>query len=164
MINDLFSKPVLIFGCGNTLLGDDGFGPAVIEHLCEYYSLPEFVYAVDAGTSIRDFLFDLLLINNKPTHIIIIDSLSQPDRKPGELIEIELSQIPKYKVNDFSLHQHPSVNLLQELQLFCGVKVTVIGVQIKSIPVDIKTGLSKEIKQSIPVACKWILNQIYKEV
>jgi coenzyme F420 hydrogenase subunit delta len=164
VIKDLYSKPVLIFGCGNTLLGDDGFGPAVIDHLCEYYSLPEFVHAVDAGTSIRDFLFDLLLIQSKPTHIFIIDALSQPDKKPGELFVIEPSQMPMHKVNDFSLHQHPSVNLLRELQFLCGVKVTVLGVQVKSIPQVIQTGLSQEVKTSIPKACNWILNQIDKEV
>ncbi len=164
MIKDLYSKPVLIFGCGNTLLGDDGFGPAVIEHLCGYYSIPEYVHAVDAGNSIRDFLFDLLLLQGKLTHIFIIDALSQPDKKPGELFEIEPAQMPIYKVNDFSLHQHPSVNLLRELQILCGVKVKVLGVQVKSIPETIQTGLSQEVKTSIPKACKWIINQIDREV
>jgi coenzyme F420 hydrogenase subunit delta len=26
-------KPIIIFGCGNILFGDDGFGPAVAEEL-----------------------------------------------------------------------------------------------------------------------------------
>ena len=50
-------KSILIFGCGNTLWGDDGFGPAVIEHLHRHYQLPEDVIV---GTSIRDLLFDLV--------------------------------------------------------------------------------------------------------
>ena len=31
----------VIFGCGNLIMGDDGFGPAVIEELKENYQLPE---------------------------------------------------------------------------------------------------------------------------
>lgn len=28
-----YKKSVLVLGCGNILFGDDGFGPAVVEHL-----------------------------------------------------------------------------------------------------------------------------------
>jgi hypothetical protein len=47
MIKDLFEKSVLIFGCGNILWGDDGFGPAVIQRLKERYRLPADVMASD---------------------------------------------------------------------------------------------------------------------
>ena len=57
----IFEKSILIFGCGNILWGDDGFGPAVIAHLKEHYLLPDDVLALDVGTSIRDILFDLIL-------------------------------------------------------------------------------------------------------
>ena len=43
----------LIFGCGNTLMGDDGFGPAVVEKLNAGSRLPESVEAIDAMTGIR---------------------------------------------------------------------------------------------------------------
>ena len=82
MIKDLFEKSVLIFGCGNILWGDDGFGPAVIERLKEHYRLPANVLAMDVGTSIRDILFDLVLSDKKPRKIFIIDAVEYPDRKP----------------------------------------------------------------------------------
>jgi coenzyme F420 hydrogenase subunit delta len=56
---EMFEKSILIFGCGNILWGDDGFGPAVIQCLNEQYRLPADVLALDVGTSIRDLLFDL---------------------------------------------------------------------------------------------------------
>ncbi len=58
-------KSVLIFGCGNILYGDDGFGPAVIEHLFHHYQLPEGRPGLDVGTCIRDILFDLVLSEKK---------------------------------------------------------------------------------------------------
>ena len=33
MFQELETKRVLILGCGNVLMGDDGFGPAVVEQL-----------------------------------------------------------------------------------------------------------------------------------
>ena len=61
MIAKIFDKSVVVFGCGNILYGDDGFGPAVIKHLQENYPLPADVLVLDVGTSIRDILFDLVL-------------------------------------------------------------------------------------------------------
>ena len=52
---EMFNKRVLIFGCGNVLFGDDGFGPQVVEYLTQHYKLPSDVYALDVGTSIRIF-------------------------------------------------------------------------------------------------------------
>ena len=60
------SKKILIFGCGNILLGDDGFGPAVIEELEKNYQIPEHVFIIDAGSSIREFLFNIALDEVKP--------------------------------------------------------------------------------------------------
>jgi coenzyme F420 hydrogenase subunit delta len=160
MIAEIFNKPVLVFGCGNILLGDDGFGPAVINHLEENHSLPDTVFAVDAGTSIRDLLFDLILSPCKPERILILDAVSQPDRHPGELFEIDVQGFPENKVNDYSLHQFPSVNLLQELKTLCGIKVKILAVQTKTIPDEIHPGLSPEVEASIADACRWVITQM----
>ena len=41
MLIDIPSKNILIFGCGNILFGDDGFGAAVVKHLQENYAMTE---------------------------------------------------------------------------------------------------------------------------
>jgi len=160
MIHDIFNKPILVFGCGNTLLGDDGFGPAVITHLGDHYSLPETVFALDVGTSIRNILFDLILSPSKPEKILIIDAVTHPDRNPGELFEISVEDLPENKTNDYSLHQFPSVNLLKELKGIAGIEVNVLAVQAKSIPDEILPGLSPEILASVSNACHWIIKQV----
>jgi coenzyme F420 hydrogenase subunit delta len=159
MINEIFSKPILIFGCGNILLGDDGFGPAVIDHLEANHTLPDTVWAMDVGTSIRDILFDLVLSPSKPKKILILDAVSRPDRNPGDLFEIDVQDIPENKVNDYSLHQFPSVNLLKELKDIAGIEVNVLAVQTQSIPDEVCPGLSPEVQASIPAACHWVLKQ-----
>ena len=97
MIEGLFEKSILIFGCGNRLWGDDGFGPAVIEHLAETRSLPDDVLAMDMGTSIRDTLIDLTLNPKKPKKLIIVDAVNVAGRKPGEVFEIPIDRIPGEK-------------------------------------------------------------------
>ncbi len=159
-----FSTPltvpdVVIFGCGNIYLGDDGFGPAVIDALNASNKLPQKVEAIDAGTSIRDQLFDYILAEElRPKHIIIVDSIDNNDREPGELFTIDPDSIPAKKIHDFSLHQFPTVNMLQELQQFTDVKVSVVVCQISAPAEEVSEGLSKDIEQAVPAACKLIMD------
>ncbi len=156
----IFEKSVLIFGCGNILWGDDGFGPAVIEHLNQHYSLPDDVLARDVGTSIRDTLFDLILSERKPKLLIIVDAVDHPDRRPGEVFEIPVEGIPENKVSDFSLHQFPTVNMLQEIKEKSGMQVKIIVARTESIPEEVQPGLSESIRRAVPIACEQIMAAI----
>jgi coenzyme F420 hydrogenase subunit delta len=160
-LEDRCVPEVVIFGCGNIYLGDDGFGPAVIEVLQRECDLPEEVEAIDAGTSIRDQLFDYLLAGElRPRHIIIVDSIDREDRLPGEVFSIDPASIPAKKLHDFSLHQFPTVNMLQELQQFTGVKVSIVVAQIGEPAQEVAEGLSDEIQGAIPAACKMITDLV----
>lgn len=156
MISEIYSKPLLVFGCGNTLLGDDGFGPAVIEHLNAHHRLPAGAAALDLGTSSRDYLFDLLLSPVKPRLLVIVDAADPAGLAPGRLMELPLTDIAPEKVNDFSLHQFPSVNLLQELAEAGGVRVRVLVVKAGSIPDEVRPGLSPAVATAVPVAAAWV--------
>lgn len=160
MFTELFSKPILVFGCGNILFGDDGFGPAVIDNLHRHYDVPESVLAVDVGTSIRELLFDLLLAPSKPSSIFIVDAVYQPHREPGELFEVEPHTISSGGLDDFSLHHFPSSGLIQELRQLAGVNVRTLAVQVKRVPDQVRPGISREVETSIPRACRWLLDQI----
>ena len=159
-IEDLFTKPVLVFGCGNILIGDDGFGPAVIEHLLAHFDLPPEVAALDIGTGIRDVLFDLALMPGRSETILIVDTVFESGKRPGEIFEIEIAQISPKKANDFSLHMFPSINLLSDLQNGAEVKIRVLAVQAEKMPGKIRQGLSDSVKAAVPGACEWLLRQI----
>ncbi len=155
----IYGKEILILGCGNTLFGNDGFGPRVIQFLNENYSFPDYVLSLDAGTGIRDYIFDLLLMEDKPKQIFVIDAVSVPGRKTGELFEMSLDDVPKEKLSDFSLHQSPSSNLLSELNEL-GVDIRVYCVHTDSVPNFIDPGLSNKVERAIPKACDWIIHQV----
>ena len=152
-IPEFYTKPTLVLGCGNTLFGDDGFGPAVIKYLEEKYKIPEDTCVVDAGTGVREILFTLALGENKPKRIIIVDAM-ELGKEPGQVFEVNLEDIPENKIDDFSLHQLPTSNLLKELRDLCKVDVRILAAQVKDIPEIVKPGLSPALSDAVPVACK----------
>ena len=147
----------MIFGCGNIIMGDDGFGPAVVGELQARYDLPDDIQAIDAGTGVREYLFDYLLMEEgRPERIIVLDAVDFEGRRPGELFEIQPSEIPAKKIHDFSLHQFPTVNLLQELAEHTGIPVLILAAQIEYIPEEIAPGLSSVMVKAVTEACEKI--------
>ncbi len=146
---------VLILGVGNVLFGDDGFGPAVIDSLIGHHPIPEDVYVMDVGTGVRKLLFTLILSDTRPEEIVIVDAVDW-GQEVGRLIAIPVEALPSNKVDDFSLHQVPTSNMLRELQDQCGVKVTVIACDVGPIPQEMRSGLSSQARQAVIAACEQI--------
>lgn len=148
-------EAVKIFGCGNVIMGDDAYGPSVVDKLNETYELPDCVEAVDVGTCVREYLFDYLLMEEgRPDRIIILDAVDFADKQPGEVFEIRPTEIPAKKIHDFSLHQFPTVNLLQELEENTGISVLILAAQIEFIPEEIHPGLSPAMSKAVNIACE----------
>jgi coenzyme F420 hydrogenase subunit delta len=153
----LVLKIIKIFGCGNIIMGDDGYGPAVVDRLNELYELPGNIEAIDVGTCVREYLFDYLLTDvGRPDEIIILDAVDFTEREPGDVFEIKPAEIPAKKIHDFSLHQFPTVNLLQELQENTGIQILILAAQIKHIPEEIAPGLSPAVSKAVVVASEKI--------
>jgi len=156
-------KKILIAGCGNKLFGDDGFGPEVVEYLTNHYSIPENICLLDVGTGIRKILFTISLSEARPEVIVIIDAVDK-GRKPGEIFDISLNEVPKEKIDDFSIHQVPSSNLLKELQDLCAVKVKVMVCQVKKIPEAMQAGLSEPLRKAVPLMAQRIAEEYFYPV
>ncbi len=146
---------VLILGVGNMLFGDDGFGPEVVEHLTRHYRLPDDVCALDVGTGARKILFTVTLSETRPEEIVIVDAVDWGNSN-GKILEIPVESLPVTKVDDFSLHQVPTSNMLRELQDQCGVKVTVIACDVGVIPQMIEPGLSAKTGEAVVAASQLI--------
>ncbi len=157
MIELVHQKKILVFGCGNPLFGDDGFGPAVIEQLHRKTDLPDHVACMDMGTSVREMLFDILLSETKPACIIIVDSAAPGFAPPGSIREISLDEINPKKTGNFSLHQFPTTNLLRELHQETGMDVRVLVAGINELPRTVRPGLSDAVETAIPEMCHRII-------
>ncbi|MFW6080724.1 MAG: hydrogenase maturation protease [Desulfosalsimonas sp.] len=164
MMELIHSTPCLIFGCGNPLFGDDGFGPGVVEQLELHHSLPEYAACIDAGTGVRDILFDILLSEKKPRRILIIDASSQKGKLPGDISEIDIDNISPEKTSDFSLHQFPTTNMLKELRDSTEVEVRVLVVEPENIPAEIRPGMSDAVSAAVPEMCRRIMDIVKQEM
>lgn len=155
---EYWNKSILIFGCGNILFGDDGFGCAVADELLKNYDIPEDVFVINIGLSVREILFNIVLDENKPEKVIIIDAVDM-GRPPGEIFEIDLDEIPANKIDDFSMHQMPTSNLLRELRDLCGVDVRILSCQVEKIPKEVEPGLSENLKRKVNEMCELIIKE-----
>jgi len=104
---------------------------------------------VNLGLSTRGFIFDILLSEQRPKYIVVVDAVTCEGKKPGEVFEIPLDNLCKEKVDDFSFHQGPTSNLLRELRDICGVEIVIIAVQPESIPKEMTRGLSAPLKKAL---------------
>ncbi len=155
-------KPTLVLGIGNLFFGDDGFGCAAVEYVEKHCSVPESVCLLDAGTSVRKMLFTLCLSPVRPRRLLILDAIDA-GRTPGELFEINPADIPPVKLDDFSLHQLPTSNLLRDLQESCDVEVRVLACQTGPLPNEICPGLSAPVEAAVPRAAEWLIREYLPE-
>jgi coenzyme F420 hydrogenase subunit delta len=157
---DFCRKPTLILGCGNILFGDDGFGSAVVDYLEAHWTVPDDVCLLDVGTGVRKLLFTLCLSPVRPSRVLILDALDL-GAAPGELFVIDPVDIPAIKLDDFSMHQLPTSNLLRELQERCGVQVRVLACQSGALPEEVRPGLSEPVRRALPEAAARIASEYF---
>lgn len=155
---------MVILGCGNILLGDDGFGPAVIARL-EAIGLPPAVQAVDVGTSIREHLLDALLAPHlRPQVLVVVDAAYRDGVPAGSVWCCPPQDLSPCKVHDFSLHQFPTVNLLRELEAETGTRVELVLAQAAALPETVAPGLTPAMAGAVERACALILHRIDEDV
>ena len=155
-------KRVLILGVGNVLFGDDGFGPSAVDYMQHNFEIPEDVYIMDVGTGSGDILFNVALSQTKPEKIIILDAVNMK-KKPGEVFQLSVDELPANKLSDFSMHFFPSANLLKELRDQMNINIIIVACQAERTPDSVSTGLSDSVKQALPKAVELALKLAQKK-
>lgn len=147
-------KEIVIFGCGNPLFADDGFGPAVVEEL-KRYELPENVKVIDAGLGGPHFLFTLLAQSDEPVKKIIIIDIADFGGEPGQLARLSVTDLPPGRYRDAH-----SWDLTEPLyQLKDRIDITIIGCQPKRVTEpDFEIGISEEVQAAIPKTIRTVLD------
>jgi coenzyme F420 hydrogenase subunit delta len=149
----------LVLGVGNVLFGDDGFGPAVADYISLHYHVPDDVYVMDVGTGVRKLLFTLALGEDPPEKIVIVDAVDW-GQELGQVSVVPAKDLPQTKVDDFSLHQVPTSNLLQELQEERGVRVVVVVCDVGEITPVVQPGLSPHAQRAVRSASATIADRL----
>ncbi len=135
----------LIVGCGNTLYGDDGFGPEVIKYIKENnIEFPGDTCIIDGATSAPHYIFTLP--QEKWKNIIIID-IASLNEKSGTIKVLDLDQIHEEE-RYMDVHGLSATYPLHDLKNKVNIKLVVI--QPENIPLEMEMGLSKVLEEKIP--------------
>ena len=89
-----------VIGLGSPIMGDDGFGLAVLARLGERWRIPEDVELVDGGT----WGMTLLPTIEDSDHVLFVDAINTGSA-PGTVTVIAREQLPKYFLLKLSPHQ-----------------------------------------------------------
>ena len=148
-------QSTIVLGLGNTLRGDDGVGPAVIEWL-EQQSLPDSVETIDGGTSGLDIVSILM----GRERAIIVDA-ANVGRAPGQWVRFT-PDVAQLKDNATTLSLH-SAGLAEALALGAALNVLppaiiIYGVQPQSL--DWSPQLSTEVRAAVIEVGQAILREI----
>ena len=138
---DFCRADAVVMGCGNRLLGDDGFGPAVISYLKQCDGVPKGMALLDAGTGISRILFDIALTPSKPGRLIVVDAMKL-GLPAGSVSCVGLDSFRSEQAKVFSEHQEPTSCLLRELRDMRGIQVTLLVAEPGFTPDEVSPGLS----------------------
>jgi hydrogenase maturation protease len=105
-------KPCLIIGVGNLLRTDDGIGVHAVNMLIDSGDLPEWVEAVDAGSS----GIDLPALIQGREKVIIIDAL-ETDLEPGSVFRFAASHLTPESGAKLTLHESGVCDALRTLAM-----------------------------------------------
>ena len=135
----------LIVGCGNTLYGDDGFGPEVINYIKENnIKFPGDTCVIDGATSAPHYIFTLP--QEKRKNIIIID-IASLNEEAGIIKVLDLDQIHE-EDRYMDVHGLSATYPLHDLKDKVNIKLILI--QPKNVPIEMEMGLSKVLEDKIP--------------
>lgn len=149
--SSLFDAQVVVLGCGNILFGDDGLGPRCIQALEAQGHLPPDTALVDAGTSLRTLLTDMVLMQARPRRVIVLDAVQQEGRTAGSIQREDLDAHHEGDPAGGFLHHAPTWGLLRQLRDALGADVVVLTVQAACIPELMDDSLSPEVTQVLPL-------------
>ena len=147
-------KRIMIIGCGNLLLRDEGFGIHVVKELTEM-KLPKNVEVCDAGTvgwAILDVLHDA-------DKVVVIDSMKL-GLKPGTIKKFDLRNLPEHSIFLSWPHEWDLLSVLKLGGKISALpELTVIGVEAREVD-KYEIGLSNELEAAKEKVIKMILDEI----
>jgi hydrogenase maturation protease len=148
-------KPFLILGIGNLLRTDDGVGVHVVNQLNDSGKLPDWVEAIDAGTS----GLDLPAMMQGRERVLVVDAL-EANEEPGSIFRFDALRLASSAPHAVSSHEAGIVEALRALEtLGERPEAEIIGV----VPQDVVTmGMvpTREVLAAVPKVMKLALQAV----
>lgn len=131
-IKDILKGKVVIIGIGNTLRGDDGFGPALVEKLTGKIT----AVCLDVGSAPENYTGKI--VKECPDTILLVDALHL-GLAPGKYEILKKDQILK---SGFSTHDVSPHMFIDYLESKTSASIYMLGVQPKNLSTDLEMSAS----------------------
>jgi hydrogenase maturation protease len=139
---------ILVAGIGNIFLGDDGFGPEVLRHVCDRLADTEGVCATDYGIGGMHLAYDLL---EDWDALILVDAV--PSRgSPGTVHVFEADHESLGSTAALDAHGMDPATVFASLRALGGVAPRTIVVGCEVADVADGMGLSGAVQAAVPDA------------
>ncbi|AOS95026.1 peptidase M52 (plasmid) [Mycobacterium intracellulare subsp. chimaera] len=139
---------ILIAGIGNIFLGDDGFGPEVLRHVCERVGGSNGLQATDYGIGGMHLAYDLL---EEWDALVLVDAV--PNRgSPGTVHVFEADHGSPDTPAGLDAHGMDPATVFASLRALGGAppRTIVVGCEVADVGEGI--GLSEAVAAAVPEA------------
>lgn len=151
----ILSCNTLILGIGNTVMADDGVGPAIICRLQQEYSFPDSVELMDGGTLGLDLLPKLENLHR----LILLDAIDMGE-KPGAWKRLYGDEIPVALETKLSPHQMGVKDLLAVSQLMGHTPCEMILYGVQPGSIEMSTELTNPVQNAMETVITAILQEL----
>jgi hydrogenase maturation protease len=147
---------IKVIGLGNVLVGDDAFGPHVVQTLLAGYEMPPEVEVLELGTP----GFDLIPYLMDASALIVVDTVKS-DAAPGTMKLYRRPEIlDRPPPPRLSPHEPGLMETLLTLEMIGSApqEVLVVG----TVPASLKTGiaLSPAVSAAVPLAVETVVEEL----
>jgi hydrogenase maturation protease len=143
------SGGTVVIGLGNPIMGDDGFGLAVLRRLQAAWQVAEDVDFIDGGT----WGLMLLPIFESADRILLLDAIETGD-VAGTLVRVERDDLPTTYSLRTSPHQVDLCDVLALTRLRGSLAADVVAIGAQPEIVDMTTELSPELQAMVDAAAE----------
>lgn len=144
--HDVLKGKVVFVGIGNTLRGDDAFGPELVQQLQGKIR----AVCIDAGSAPESYAGKIAKEN--PDTIILVDAVHL-GKAPGELELLQKSDILKA---GFTTHDMSPSLFIEYLESQTHAQIYLLGVQPQTL--SLGTEMSKPVKQALETVMSHVLS------
>ena len=137
IFQDIFRGKTVIVGIGNSLRGDDGFGPALVKRLQGRIG----TVCIDAGSAPENYVGKITREN--PQTILIVDALDL-GLAPGKYMILKKEDIVKSGLSTHDISPHMLIDYLEKQT---NADIYVLGVQPKDISFGVE--MSEEMNMTL---------------
>src|SRR5438477_10738602 len=149
------SKPVVVIGLGNPLMGDDGLGLAAVDELRTGYALPPEVELVDGGT----WGMNLLPVIEDAGELILIDAIDV-GAAPGTFVRLEHARLPRYLATKISPHQVDVRDVLALAELRGTLPADTVALGLQPDSVELRNSLSDVVRCRVDTLARAVVEEL----